>query len=49
MAGVFESIEETAARFESVTKDDIAAAAKKIKLDTVYFMAGSGEGEADCE
>ncbi len=47
MAGVFESIEDTAKRFETVTKKDIADAANRIKLDTVYFM--SGNGEADCE
>ncbi len=47
MAGVGESIEESAAKFEKITKEDIVAISKKVKLDTVYFM--SGNGEADCE
>ena len=47
MVGVYESIEESAARFENITRDEIVSAANKVKLDTVYFMAGR-EGD-DCE
>ena len=43
IVGVFETIEDTAKKFEGVSKEDISAVAKNVKLDTVYFMSKSEE------
>lgn len=40
MNGKFETIEEKAAKINSVTKDEISEMAKGIKLDTYYFLCG---------
>ena len=40
VAGLEESPEEVAARFESVTKEQVAQAAQKLELDTIYFLKG---------
>ncbi|NBI66233.1 insulinase family protein [Pseudoflavonifractor sp. 60] len=39
-AGLEESPEEFAARLEGVTREQVAAAAQKLELDTVYFLKG---------
>ncbi len=39
-AGLAETPEELAARLETVTKEQVAAAARKLALDTVYFLKG---------
>lgn len=48
LAGVEEDISEAAERIKSVTREEILAAAKKVKIDTVYFLSGDGkEDESD--
>lgn len=47
LSGRSVSPEEEIIHIESVTKDDIAAAAQRIQLDTVYFMEGTGGEVAD--
>ena len=39
-AGLEERPEELAARLEGVTREQVAAAAQKLELDTVYFLKG---------
>ena len=39
-AGLEEPPEEFAARLEGVTREQVAAAAQKLELDTVYFLKG---------
>lgn len=39
-AGLEESPEELAAQLEGVTREQVAAAARKLELDTVYFLKG---------
>ena len=39
-AGLEESPEEFAARLEAVTREQVAVAAQKWELDTVYFLKG---------
>lgn len=39
-AGLEESPEEFAARLETVTREQVAAAAQKLELDTIYFLKG---------
>ncbi len=39
-AGLSETPEELAARLETVTKEQVAAAARKLTLDAVYFLKG---------
>ncbi len=39
-AGLEEGPEELAARLETVTREQVAAAAQKLELDTVYFLKG---------
>lgn len=39
-AGLEDGPQELAARLELVTKEQVAAAARKLKLDTVYFLKG---------
>ena len=45
LSGSIYSPAELAAMAEAVTKDDVVYAARRAKLDTVYFL--TGEGEAD--
>ena len=40
VAGQEDTIEELAARFESITREQVAAAAQKLELDTIYFLKG---------
>ena len=40
VAGLEETPEELAARFETVTREQVAAAAQKLELDTIYFLKG---------
>lgn len=40
VAGLDETVEELAARFETVTLEQVSAAAQKLELDTVYFLKG---------
>lgn len=40
VAGLDATIEETAARFESITREQVAQAAQKLELDTIYFLKG---------
>lgn len=42
--GTLRSPEEDAEKMNQVTKEEIVSAAKKISLDTVYFLTGNGEG-----
>lgn len=46
LAGVEETAEECVERIMSVTKEEIIAAARGVKIDTVYFLSGDGEEEA---
>ena len=39
-AGLEESPKELAARLEAVTREQVAAAAQKLELDTIYFLKG---------
>ena len=39
-AGLEEGPEELAARLEKVTREQVAAAARKLELDTIYFLKG---------
>ena len=39
-AGLDTTIEELCARFETVTREQVAAAAQKLELDTIYFLKG---------
>ena len=40
LAGVEESPENCAATIESITREDVIAAANNVKIDTVYFLSG---------
>ncbi len=40
VAGLDTTIEELADQFEGMTKDQVAAAARRLELDTVYFLKG---------
>ena len=39
-AGLDETAEELAARFEAVTREQVMEAARKLELDTIYFLKG---------
>ena len=39
-AGLDATVEELAAQLEAVTREQVAAAAQKLKLDTIYFLKG---------
>jgi hypothetical protein len=43
--GIEASPEELIAKIERVTKEEVAAAAKKVTLDTEYFLCGEEEGK----
>ena len=49
LAGIEETVEETMERVMSVTPAEIVAVAERVKLDTVYFLAGNGEEEYEDE
>ena len=38
--GLNDTPEELAARYETVTREQVAAAARKLELDTIYFLKG---------
>lgn len=42
-AGLDTTIEELAAQFETVTREQVAQAAQKLELDTIYFLKGKEE------
>jgi predicted Zn-dependent peptidase len=39
------SLEDTLARIEATTKEDIAAVASRVEMDTIYFLRGKEEGQ----
>ena len=41
----FQSIVEYAKKIEAVTKKQIVALAKRVRIDTVYFLRSGKEGE----
>jgi len=43
----FLSLEETTAKLNAVTKEEIIEAANKLTLDTVYILTGKEEFDAD--
>ena len=45
LAGVEETVEDCIAKITAVTKEMIVGVANKVKLDTVYFLSGDGEGD----
>lgn len=45
LAGVCESVDDVIEKVNSVTKEEIVAAAKRVRFDTVYFLCGMGEEE----
>lgn len=47
LAGVDDETETVARRFMDVTREDVIRVAKKIKLDTVYFLEGTMTGEVE--
>jgi len=49
LAGVSESSAELIEKIGSITREDVVKMAKKIRLDTVYFLYGEGEEECDDE
>ncbi len=49
LAGVGEELSDAAEKIDAVTREDIIAAAKKVKIDTVYFLSGDGEEDEDDE
>ncbi|MBR5322363.1 MAG: insulinase family protein [Clostridia bacterium] len=51
LSGLDDTHEEVCERFMNVTKNDVINVARKLQLDTVYFLEGTlkGEGESDDE
>ena len=47
LADVCETPEDVTEKIKRVTKDEIIAAAKKVRFDTVYFLCGNGEEEEE--
>ena len=47
LAGVEETLEEICTKISAITKEEVIKAARKVVLDTVYFMNGCGEDEYD--
>lgn len=48
LAGFEESAEECARKIENITREDVIAAAKKVRVDTVYFLSGKHVIVDDC-
>ena len=44
---IFETPSELIGRLKAVTREDVIAAAKTVKLDTVFLLSGNGEEEDD--
>lgn len=49
LAGVGDDLTEVAEKINGLTREEIIAVAKKVKIDTVYFLSGDGEEEDDDE
>ncbi|MBR3687150.1 MAG: insulinase family protein [Clostridia bacterium] len=49
LAGISETSEELIEKIKAVTREDVVKMAKKVRLDTVYFLYGDGEEECDDE
>ncbi|MBR4031883.1 MAG: insulinase family protein [Clostridia bacterium] len=49
LAGISETSEELIEKIKSVTMEDVVKMAKKVRIDTVYFLYGDGEEECDDE
>ncbi len=47
LGGIERDFSETVQKIEDITCEDVAAAAKKVELDTVYFMKGTCEDEVE--
>jgi predicted Zn-dependent peptidase len=47
LAGVSETPDEVSEKIRSVTREEIIAAARKVRFDTVYFLCGNGEEEEE--
>ena len=47
LAGLSDTPEDVCESFMSVTREEVISCAKKIKLDTVYFLEGTLKGEAE--
>ena len=47
LGGIEESVEEAIEKINCVTKEEIVAAANKVRFDTVYFLCGIGEEEEE--
>ena len=45
IAGTYTSPEAESRAISEVTKEQVASAAKKVTLDTVYFLTGKEDGE----
>lgn len=45
LSGISATVEETVEKINSVTREEIIEAARKVKLDTVYFLSGEDEEE----
>jgi len=42
IGGRVDGLEEALARLEAVTPEQVAAAARRVRLDTIYFLGGRG-------
>jgi predicted Zn-dependent peptidase len=49
LLGVEESLDQCRARCLAVTREDVMLAARSLKMDTVYFLEGTADGEDDAE
>ena len=45
LAGLEQTAQECRTAFLAVTREDVIAVAKKLSIDTVYYLAGTLEGE----
>lgn len=49
LVGNTDDIEQTLRRFASVTREDVMNVARKIRVDTIFFLRQTGGGEEDAE
>ena len=49
LLGIEETPEDQGAQIAAVTREEVCAAARRLTLDTVYLLTGSGEGGSLCE
>ena len=47
LAGVEEGVEDCIRKISAVTKEEIVESARRVRLDTVYFLSGEGEEDYD--